>query len=226
MAERNPLLSLLADPEVMEAARPLVTGIVGDAVTTQLAEVNAKVDNLAEGLRLIAQSQYELAQAAQPAPPGAQPAGPAGPPGEPPPMAPPMPQGMPQAMSGPMEPGGLPTAPSALPTAPGGAIIDRLAPLIPLAVQYFTQQRPATPNLGSIAETMNTVTAISNLAQGPFWQGIDMAVKLFSLTGRSGIEPAFAAEKLGDIVAETKAQQNAETNPATDGHSTQSIPRE
>ena len=195
---------ILSDPEVMAQVEPLLSA----AIDARLSPINEKLEQLAQGVTLLAQAHVEAAQAQQPQaqPVQAQPqaqqfAG--GPPvGQPQQngYAPPTPQGYGQ-------PAGAP--------APSGG--DKLAAFAPLLMQYLqTQQNGSgSQSLAGVADTLGIAASIGNAMNAPMYQGMRMATELMALAGRAGIEPVTAAETLGGMVDNATA-----TKPATDGTNT------
>ena len=200
MTENNFLSDLLSDPDVMAQVTPLL----GAAIDDRIAPLVAKVEQLAQGVTLIAQGMVEQAQQ-QPQtaqPPAQQPPQQFAPP-EQQPMA--QPQGI---IPTPPQFGQQPAA------APSG--MDKFASLAPLLMQYLNNQQSGNGSLSNIAETLSAAAAIGNVMNQPMLQGMRMATDMMSLAGRAGIEPTVAAETLGKMVTDaTETQTNTNgANPS------------
>lgn len=178
------LTEILSDPDVMNQIMPLLNSLIDQRiqpVVTELQQVSQGVKLIAEGMLAQAQPQPQAQPQAQP-PPAAftQQPFPAQP------MAP--------------DPGGAPS--------PQG--LDKFAHLAPLLMQYLSnQQQGQSTNLSNIAETLGAAAQIGSVMNRPMWDGMKMATDLMSLAGRAGIEPTTAASHLGDMI------NNASTNNGT-----------
>jgi hypothetical protein len=177
----NFLGELLADPGVVAQLKPLLDA----AIEARLAPLTAQVEQLAQGVTLIAQATVDRGQG-QPEPQ--------------PPQAPPQfgPQGpAPQTQNG-LAPPYQPMAPAQPPAA------DRLGALAPLLAQYLHSQTQGQGNsLSNMAETLAAAAQISNVMNAPMFQGMRMATDMMSMAGRAGIEPTTAADTLGGMIDAT-----------------------
>lgn len=188
----NPLESLLT-PENLAAVEPLLNA----AIDQRIQPLSQKIDNLAQGIQLLAQAQLEKAgQEMQPQPPAV--------PEQtvPAPMAVETPTGFayPQQQM----------QPAPLPSPPAQPLADKFAAFAPMLMQYLSGQNAnQNNNLTGIAETLSAAAAIGNIMNAPMLSGIKMATDMMSLAGRSGIEPSVAAETLGKMANEA---QNQPTN--------------
>jgi hypothetical protein len=185
----NPLEGLLT-PENIAMVEPLLNA----AIDQRIAPLSQKIDNLAQGIQLLAQAQLEkAAQEPQSQPPAAlQQTAPV-----PMPVETPTGFAYPQQQPPPMQP------------AQAQPVADKLAQYAPLLMQYLSgQNNNPNQNLSNIAETLSAAAQIGNIMNKPMLDGITMATTMMSLAGRSGIEPSVAAETLGKMANE--AQNNTQ----------------
>ena len=188
---------ILSDPEVMAQVEPLLSA----AIDARLSPINEKLEQLAQGVTLLAQAHVEAAQGQQPQPQPVQ--------AQPQAQQFAGPQQLPQQQTGfaPQAYGPPVGAP-----APSGG--DKLAAFAPLLMQYLQTQQNGTgsQSLAGVADTLGIAASIGNAMNAPMYQGMRMATELMALAGRAGIEPVTAAETLGGMV------DNATTpKPAANG---------
>ena len=179
-APDNFLAGFLSDPEILGQVQPLLNA----AIDARVAPIVAQLEQLTQGVTLIAQATVESAQAAQPPAPQPQPQQPA------PIYAPP-----PQFGGG--QNGTAPPPP--FPAQQQPAAVDKLAAFAPLLMQYLSGQQ-GNNSLGNIAETLSAAAQIGNVMNQPMFSGMKMATDMMSMAGRAGIEPHRAAETLGGMI--------------------------
>jgi hypothetical protein len=194
----NPLDGLLT-PENIAAVEPLLNA----AIDQRIAPLSQKIDNLAQGIQLLAQAQLE--KAAQE-------------PQQPPPAAPqqtapvPMPVETPTGFAYPQQ------QPPPMQPTQAQPVGDKLAAFAPMLMQYLSgQNNQGTTNLANIAETLSAAAQIGNIMNKPMLDGITMATTMMSLAGRSGIEPSIAAETLGKMANDAQTQNTNGTGDTTPG---------
>lgn len=183
-------------PELVEQVQPILNA----AIDMRIEPLSQKLEQIAQGVQLLAQAQLELTSQAQQ--PQATPQAP-----QPTAMPVETPTGFayPQQAQAPM-----PMMPQAQPQTQ-----DKLAAMLPLIMQYLTNQN-GTPgnNLNGIAETLGVATQIGNAMNAPMINGIKMATDMMTMAGRAGIEPVVAAETLGSMAHEaTHTAQNGHRDP-------------
>lgn len=184
----NPLDALLT-PENIAMVEPLLNA----AIDQRIAPLSQKIDNLAQGIQLLAQAQLEKAAQepqSQPTPAVPQQTAPV-----PMPVETPTGFAYPQQQPPPMQP------------TQAQPVGDKLATFAPLLMQYLSgQNNQGTTNLANIAETLSAAAQIGNIMNKPMLDGITMATTMMSLAGRSGIEPSIAAETLGKMANDAQTQ--------------------
>lgn len=202
MTENNFLSDLLSDPDVMAQVTPLL----GAAIDERIGPLVARVEQLAQGVTLIAQGMVEQAQQ-QPQMAEQPPQQPAQQPAQQfVPTSGPDPRLGGQQMAQPQ--GIIPTPPQfGQQAAPAPSGMDKFASLAPLLMQYLNNQQSGNGNLSNIAETLSAAAAIGNVMNQPMFQGMRMATDMMSLAGRAGIEPTVAAETLGRMVSDAAPAQ-------------------
>jgi len=198
----NPLEGLLT-PENIAMVEPLLNA----AIDQRIEPLNQKLDNLAQGIQMLAQAQLEKAveEQATPAAPSQQAA-----------PAVPMPVETPTGFAYPQQTPAAPLSQSQ-PLAPSGGG-DKLAAFAPLLMQYLSgQNNQGSANLANIADTLSAAAQIGNIMNAPMMNGIKMATDMMSLAGRSGIEPSVAAETLGRMANEAQTNTNGTAGDTTAG---------
>jgi len=194
----NNLIEGLLTPENIAMVEPLLNA----AIDQRIQPLSQKIDNLAQGIQILAQAELEkAAQQPQPQPPAA--------PQQTAPVA--MPVETPTGFAYPAEqPPMQPTQ-----TQPVG---DKLASLAPMLMQYLSGQNNNQNNsLANIADTLSAAAQIGNIMNAPMMNGIKMATDMMSLAGRSGIEPSVAAETLGRMANEAQTNTNGTAGDTTAG---------
>ena len=185
------LIEGLLTPENIAMVEPLLNA----AIDRRLQPLSQKLDNLGQGIELLAQAQLEkTAQEPQSQPPAA--------PQQTTPV--PMPVETPTGFAYPQQ-----QAP--MPPTEAPPVGDKLAAFAPLLMQYLSGQNKQGTNLTNIAETLSAAAQIGNIMNKPMLDGINMATTMMSLAGRSGIEPSIAAETLGRMAHDAQIQNTNST---------------